>query len=371
MLCAVVLKPLARARVFALLTVINLILFAAFQARNLDFVKGDFRMFYAAASALRAGAPIYGADFHGGPLGWARAYTHPAYELLIFLPLTWLPYRAACWLWLVLIFGLALLCSRLLTGGYWSVAAAAPFLFVMLELQDSMLLLLAVIGCWLALCKRRDVGAGLILALALFRFPIVLPLAILLAAWRPKLLAGFAAAGSVVLATSIALAGWAGTMTYWHWLSVMAASKDTTTIYHNDATRQMTARGLATALSLGPIGAVVIACLILVAAICLMRSRQANAETKFSVAVIAGLLLSGHLMVHDMVLLCVPFALLASEARWPLAAFYVPGFCMLMLFAPVQEWSTLLLIASLVMIASQTIRMRDERHSAGCSPALT
>src|SRR5581483_4501455 len=149
----------------------------------------------------------------------------------------------------------------------------------------SMVLLLAVIACWLALCKRQDVGSGLLLSLALFRFPIVLPLAVLLTAWRPKLLVGFAAAGSAMLAISLALAGWTGTITYLNWLLVMAATNDTNTIYHNDPTRQMTVRGLATALSLGSVGAVLLACLILGATIWLMRSRNADAKTKFSAAV--------------------------------------------------------------------------------------
>src|SRR5581483_966112 len=114
-----------------------------------------------------------------------------------------------------------------------------------------------------------------------------------------------------------------------------------------------------------------LACLILGATIWLMRSRNADAKTKFSAAVIAGILLSGHLMVHDMILLCVPFALLTFEARWPLASFYAPGFCMLMLYAPVQQWSTLFLIASLLIIALRTVRMWREGPSVGCSPALS
>ena len=112
-------------------------------------------MFYTAAIALRSGhaADLYTRDLHVSqqrqllpslPLHDVKVYTHPPYELLVFLPLSFLPYKAACYCWLALTLLLAVLCGRMLSS-YIAVLGLFPFLIIMLEQQDSLLVLLILI----------------------------------------------------------------------------------------------------------------------------------------------------------------------------------------------------------------------------------
>jgi Glycosyltransferase family 87 len=59
--------------------------------------------------------------------------------------------------------------------------------------QDSLIVLLLLLGMLTALDARRDELAGVFLSLALFRFQIALPIAFLFLAWRRfRVIAGFA-----------------------------------------------------------------------------------------------------------------------------------------------------------------------------------
>jgi hypothetical protein len=92
----------------SLLTGVNLLLFALIQSGNLGFEKGDFKMFYTAAVALRTGraSDIYNPDIYAPmqrqaipslPLASVKPYIHPPYELLVVLPFSFVSYKVACW----------------------------------------------------------------------------------------------------------------------------------------------------------------------------------------------------------------------------------------------------------------------------------
>ena len=139
-----------------LLIAFNLVVFMLVQRDNANLEKGDFKMFYSAAVALRSGhsAELYSRDFYvpfqrqlfpSLPLQDVKVYTHPPFELLVFLPLSYLSYKAACYSWLAITLLLAVACGRSLPG-YAAVLALFPLLATMLEQQDSVLSLLIVIG---------------------------------------------------------------------------------------------------------------------------------------------------------------------------------------------------------------------------------
>lgn len=342
----------------------NLLLFALIQCSNLRFERGDFKMFYSAAIALRSGQNIYNPDIYASlqrqlvpslTSADVKPYTHPPYELLVILPFSFLPYPVACWCWTLFALLLGVVCGRLL-GNYSAVLGMVPFPVVLWEQQDSTLALLTVIGCWFALRKDRDVLAGVILGLALFKFQIIIPLALVLAFWRPRLLKGFASSGSVLFAISLALVRPAGVMAYWHYLLGMAgASYTTISTYHMDPRRNVALRGFIYRL-VGPhayLSSVItgiIGLLILAIVWRMMRDNELSPEVKFASAVIAALLLSFHLLAHDLVLLSLPFVLLAGlPARWPLAALYVVPIPLL--FVPqASAWPALVPISSLAAI---------------------
>ena len=98
----------------------------------------------------------------------------------------------------------------------------APVTMVLLEMQDTAVALLALIGCWLAIRRSKDGWAGAILGLALFKFPVVIPVAILLFLWRPKILRGFALSAAAVALVSVGMVGRANLLIYWRYLLGMA-----------------------------------------------------------------------------------------------------------------------------------------------------
>ena len=363
------------ALVAALVIGFNLFAFVLVQRGNPEFEKGDFKMFYTAALALRSGhaADLYRRDIYVSvqrellptlPLHDVKVYTHPPYELLFFLPLSFFSYKAACYCWLAVTVFIGVLCGRMLSG-YAAVLGLFPFLIILLEQQDSILALLIIIGCWLTLREGRDARAGFLLGLALFRFQIALPLALLLLFWRPKLLRGLALSGTMVLLLSLLIVGPAGLRSYASYVSAMAtdSAASVSERYQVDPRTNPTLRGLAYELSSGggesapPAAARLLPAAVgLLDLLCLafawrfMRTERSS-EMKFAFAVLLALLLSFHLLMHDLILLALPFTLLRGlPARWVLTPFYVAPF-VYCFYPHSQAWLTLVLIVTGLLIA--------------------
>jgi len=357
------------------LIAINLVAFVLVQRNNSNLEKGDFKMFYSAAVALRTGqaTELYSRDFYVSfqrqllpslPLPDVKVYTHPPYELLLFWPLSYLSYKTACYWWLAITLLLAVFCGRLLPG-YAAVLALFPLLATILQQQDSVLALLIVISCWVALLKGRDAWAGFLLGLALFKFQLVLPLALVLVFWKPRLLKGFACSATLVVLLSLALVGPAGLHSYVGYVSAMAHDSEAAVsqLYKMDPRTNPTLRGMAYELAARgsesvspavarflPVAVGLLDVLCVVFALTFMR-REAPAEAKFAFAILVALLLSFHLLMHDLVLLALPFVLLRGlPARWPLVPFYLAP--LIYLFYPhSQAWLALLLVLSCGLIA--------------------
>jgi hypothetical protein len=336
-------------------------------------------MYYTAAIALRTGhaSELYSRDFHVRLQRQflpslarldEKTYTHPPFELLVFLPFSFLPYKAACYCWITVTVLLAVLCGRLLANDA-AVLALFPLLVIMLEQQDSLLALLILIGCWLTLRRGKEALAGFILGLALFKFQIVIPLGLVLLFWRRKTFPGLALSGVLVTLLSFVMVGPAGMLSYAHYLSGMAQHSATTVsqYYLMDPRTNPTLRGLTYELtshgseSVAPAAARWLpVALILMNLLCLafawkfMRS-DAQPEAKFAFAILLALLLSFHLLMHDLILLALPFTLLRRfPARWPLIPFYLAP--LVYLFYPhSQAWLALLLVSSCVLLMSPKI----------------
>jgi hypothetical protein len=373
---------------------LNVVAFVFVQRRNSSLEKGDFKMFYTAAVALRSGhsADLYSRELYVSmqrqlvpalPLQDVKLYTHPPYELLVFLPLSYLSYKAACYCWLAITVLLAVLCGRVLPG-YAAVLALFPLLATLLEQQDTLLVLLIVIACWISLREDHEAWAGFLLGVALFRFQFVLPLALVLLFWKPRLLKGFVPSAIAVTLLSLAMVGPAGLRSYASYISAMARNSEAAVSqeYKMDPRTDPTIRGLAYELaSRGgesmpsatarwlPIAVGLLDLLLLVFAWKFMRSEASN-EAKFALAILAGLLLSFHLLMHDLVLLALPFVLLRGwTARWALLPFYVTP--LVYWFYPYsQAWLALLLVGSCVLITTH----KPENWSAlamSASPKLS
>jgi hypothetical protein len=198
----------------------------------------DFAVYYTAASMLREGLghQLYAEraqsevqlQFTGelqsrrGPL----PYIHPAFEALIFVPLTWLPFSRAFLLWdllnVAMLLGVALLLRadtalRLIPPWEFVLTSLAffPVFVCLLQGQDSILQLLFLVLVWRSLKKQADVMAGCCLALGSFKFQFVLPIVLLLFFWkRKRILLGFVPVAAVLAVTSLGLVGWQGLLDY-------------------------------------------------------------------------------------------------------------------------------------------------------------
>jgi hypothetical protein len=367
--------------------VFNLLALVFVQRNNANFEKGDFKMFYAAAVGLRSGhsGEIYDPNFHvqlqrqlvpSLPFRDVKVYTHPPYELLVYLPLSYLPYKAACYCWIAITLLLAVLCGRMLPG-YAAILGLFPLLVAVLEQQDSVLALLIVICSWLALRRGRDGWAGFVLGLALFRFQFILPFALILMFWKPKLLKGFVPSGILVVAVSLAMVGPAGLRSYADYMSSMANASSkaiTQRGYIVDPRTNPTLRGLIYEVTGGgggsaspatsrilPAAIGILELLCLAAAWMFMRS-DAPTEGKFAFAILAGLVLSFYLLMHDLVLLALPFTLLRGRtARCVLIPFYIAP--LIYCFYPhSQAWLALLLLSGCGLIAF-------DKSSPGSTPS--
>ncbi len=366
----------------------NIVIFFLVQRLNADLVKGDFKMFYTAALVLRSGhaSDLYSRDLYVSlqrqllpslPLQDVKVYTHPPYELLVFSPLSFLAYKTAGYCWLAISILLGLLCARLLSG-YVAVLGLFPFLAMLLQQQDSVLALLLLIACWRALHEGREGRAGFLLGLALFKFQIVVPLALVLLFWRPAIWKGLAISGAMVVLISAAMVGPAGMLSYARYVSSMAGDSTAAVSarYQMDPRTNPTLRGLTYEIfsrgreSASPViarimpFAVALLDLLCLAAAAKFMLSDATPEAKFSVAVLSALLVSFHLLMHDLLWLALPFALLCGwRARWPLLIFYVAP--VVYLFYPTsQAWLALAIVLALgLVLASGTRRMVYESRS--------
>jgi len=200
---------------------------------------GDFASSYAAGTLVRRGlgAQLYSpaaqwkvqqefaseVKIRHGPL----CYLRPPFEALFFSGLAAWPYPAA----LVVLTGvkLALLAaipfivvrarpwkeaSPLWLTGILILGTFPAFMDLLLG-QDAVLLAFLFAICFWQLDTGHDMGAGVTLGLALFKFQLALPfVGMLWIAGRRRILPGFAISGSAVLAVSAALVGWRGLFKY-------------------------------------------------------------------------------------------------------------------------------------------------------------
>jgi Glycosyltransferase family 87 len=194
--------------------------------------KNDFPVFYSNAQMVREGQAAHLYDFAAENRfvnrvsDVARApNNHLPYELLIFVPFTYLRFGAAHLLWtlvsLGMLVGVALLMRSAGTDGssfrdtLLVTLAFFPAWYCLLQGQDSILLVfLFALSFWLLKGERQD-GAGFALAMGLFRPQLVLPFVLVaLLAGKWKFVRGFIPGAGFVLLTSVWMVGIHGIADY-------------------------------------------------------------------------------------------------------------------------------------------------------------
>jgi hypothetical protein len=307
----------------------------------------DFPTFYVAGKILREGqsARLYDIKLEREieheilPGGAPIIYDHPPFHALPFALLAELSYPHAFIVWgglNLFIFALILYLlpqtgSRLKGNEFlvWLAVCIPLVAGVVLLGQDTLFFAVIFILAFLALKRKREYVAGFVLGLGLFRFEIMLPFAfIFLLRRRWKVLAGFSIASLAALLVSLAMVGWQGLLDYAHLL--MAVGRTTGNEANGVTVATMpTLRGAASTFLGGLISPHFLFPVVLLGTLALLGwaawefKNVAKPETQafdleFSLAVIAALLASYHMFVHELTpLFLIGFLMLAHEASLP------------------------------------------------------
>jgi hypothetical protein len=310
------------------------------------FLSGhaDFRQLYVGGYMLRAGYAHelydYGAqkEFQNRLVSAADValpVNHLAYEELLFLPFSYFRYPSAYFLFLVL--NLVLLSTVYQVMRPWTRRLAAiykwlpgamflaflPIAAALIQGQDSILLLLLFASACGLLQSERHVAAGALLGLALFKFQLILPIVVLFLLWRRwRFVAGFFLAGTVVLASSVSLVGWQQIRIYVQslmYMSVGLSSVSEQVKYGIYPAAMPNIRGLIFGLTnphLSPtvtFAATVISSCAVLALVTKSGMHLCSDLDRMLLAVTATILVSYHMLIHDLSIMLVPIFVILSR----------------------------------------------------------
>jgi Glycosyltransferase family 87 len=267
-------------------------------------------------------------------------FIHPAYEALLYVPLSFLSFRRAYCVFLFLNLLLLLSCYRLMRaeiyqlGTIWKPLPMVIFLTflpvaaALMQGQDSILLLALFVCAWRLMKQGDDLFAGLTLGLAVFRFQFVLPVWLLFLLWgKWRIIAGTALSGAICSLVSIGLVGFGNTKSYLQALASMCVGgvpHPESVRYDQPVATMASLRALVTELVSGwmPKGYVQIAVLVLSIAVLLWAAWSGSRWTRNSdlllLTVSTSAVLGYHVLPHDLAILLLPLAVwLARSVRAP------------------------------------------------------
>jgi hypothetical protein len=295
----------------------------------------DFRIFYTAGYMVRTGhsTEIYDRaatqkfqDILVSPADGNLPFNHLAYESLIDLPFSYFSYRNAYCAFFIT--NLAFLVGTIYmlwpylsplraVWTYLPIAVVICFLPVamaLIEGQDSLLLLMLLVASNFALNRQKELSAGMLLGITLFKFQYALPIALLFFIWkRWRFLAGFALSCAVVTGLSFWLLGYSGVLSYLHFLPGaswrFSAANDALLGIHPEGMPNL--RGLSYALSGGSVS---ITNMVTIMSSCLVLVWAARRRPSLPGALLAALLVSFHQMISDASLLILPLGLVLAGA---------------------------------------------------------
>jgi hypothetical protein len=273
----------------------------------------------------------------------ALPFNHPPFEAVLFVPLSYLPYRVAYLLWTLV--NLAMLAAlpillrphvsllRAWPPLAWTIASLAffPIFFAMLQGQDAILLLFLYAMAFVSWKKQHMVSAGAWLACGMFKFHLVLPFLLLMliqersASGRRRVVTGFLGVGLILGAVSLAAVGVRQILSYPHYVLGLEKTMAMGAIMPSDMPNL---RGILYVMASGVghfeglvilLSAVVY---LLAAWICGSSDRDSgddpnqdggSGDLKFSLAVFATVLVSYHGLGYDLCVLALPLLLVVGQ----------------------------------------------------------
>jgi hypothetical protein len=368
------------------------ILYVPLALRGLD----DFRQLYTGGYMVRTGhaAELYDYDTQRRfeelliptGLNFTLPINHLAFEALLFVPLSLLSYKVAYWVFLAFNGALLILCARLLgrrlrtERGKWKwlpallLLAFFPIPRAMEKGQDSIILLTLLAGGLWAFDQGKEFVAGLLVGIGIFKFQVVIPMALLFLIWRRwRFSAGFVASAGAAALLSLWLVGVEGAKQYACMLLSMSVRliSDVDMFRYGTHPRDMiNLRGLLSAMFEGklPHGYVqfmIAACSVVVLA------AAARQRPSLSLAIAAASLTSYHFIVHDASILIIVIAgALCSGLVWKGAV------AMLLLIAPLcamipdHGYLAAIPLLGLFLLMLRSVPERNEFNPGGSRSAI-
>ena len=299
----------------------------------------DFRQLYVAGYMVRTGhrtqlydyaAQAYFQNTLVSNDERALPFIRPAYQALMFVPFSLLPYRTAYLGFLLLnllLLALAFLMlqprlrglSRVWPGlppalflGFYPVALA------LMQGQDSILLLALLAAALVSLERNRDLTAGALAGVGLFKFQIVVPIVLLFLLWRRwRFVKGFMFSAILVGLLSFITSGWAETVVFVHSLLSVGAGLPAVPGEINFPLRiniMANLRGLIYGLASlrAPQRWLQVTTLLLSSIVVISvraRGRQQRGGDALVLAITAGVVVSYYLFIHDLSILLIPIVL--------------------------------------------------------------
>ena len=277
----------------------------------------DFFAYYQAGYLLRIGQV---SRFYHQIQPPSLGFIHPAYEALLFLPLSFFAPRVAYVVWIVTGIVIIWLILTLLKSEVdclrsfspimpWAVALAFfPVSYAIVQGQDSLLLALLVVLAFIQIKSGREFHAGVLLGLGFFRFQILIPMAIIFLCWKWwKLIGGMFASVVCALCASLVITGISGQMQYLKLLRILAEPANQNVQEMTNLRGFLAVSGLTSAPAVLGVSALV---LVILARI----GRKLAPSDAFLFVVAASCLLSYHLFLHDLTLLLLPLLIVVNAS---------------------------------------------------------
>jgi hypothetical protein len=301
--------------------------------------RADFRQLYTAGYLVRSGRghQLYDYDtqfrFQNELVSKAEIalpFIRPAYQALLFAPFSFLTYQSAYFAFLAVNLALLWASFRLLRPKMNRIAHVYPWLpaamflgflpiaAALIQGQDSILLVTLLVVALVALDHKRELTAGILLGLGLFKFQIVIPIALLFLAWRRwRFSSGFALSSFCLGAISVWLVGLSQAGVYVRSLIAMgsgSAGRADPLRYPISMNLMPNLHGLIFGLAGSRISAFWIAAVTVilsgVVGVAVAAGPPANrsGEDSLRLAISAGAVLSYYLFIHDLSILIIPIA---------------------------------------------------------------
>jgi hypothetical protein len=297
----------------------------------------DLRSYYTAGYLVRTGDAAHAYDYDTEKRIQSTVVTPnaktallmfaPPFTALLFAPLTLAPFRIAFLIFFavnLLLLALVILAMRPQLESLsqrWRPFPALLFLsflpvgFTLMMGQISIMLLLLYCLCYIANQKDKPFVAGLLLSLALMKFQIALPAALLFLAWRQwRFFSGFLVGATALTALSAWIIGIGNFLPYLRSLLVSSHAASTDPSAQADWAiypyRMPNLYGLFISLSGGAHWGMTLTIL----ASALLIVWAIFQRPSLPLALLTGLLVSYHLYICDLTLLLLPLSLIANQA---------------------------------------------------------